>query len=174
LQAKLISQSNVISSRRRLSIFFTLVRFFSLFINSLTFLLSSLFDAVIRQTIEVKVHDEYAVPGSTAVFKCQLPAISKHLLRIVGWQEEPSGRQFSSSDVPSVNRSIVVLPTGELYLHSVGPALSRRRFRCKLQNLLTGELFTSATTGKLYLPGKQPSNHLRPTRQTSRIACDRS
>ena len=109
---------------------------------------------MIRQPIEIKVHDEYAMPGSTAVFKCQLPAIFKHLLRVVGWQEEPSGRQFSSTDLPIHNRSaVVVLPTGELYIQKVSSILARRRFRCKLHNLLTGELFLSSNAGKLYLPG---------------------
>lgn len=102
------------------------------------------------------MYDEFAVAGSTAVFKCQVPAAIKHLLRPIGWLEEPSGRQYSPLDPPAGNRSALVLPTGELYLQAAAAPMARRRYRCKLHNQLTGELITSTTAGKLILTGESP------------------
>lgn len=110
---------------------------------------------VVRQNFVMEVYDEFPVVGNTAVMRCHIPGFVKDYLTITGWIEEPTGRVIQPTGTIIGNHSsrYLMLQSGELYIRNVDSTFNHRTYKCRARNRLTGETFTSASTGKLIVTG---------------------
>ncbi|CAG2162952.1 unnamed protein product, partial [Oppiella nova] len=109
------------------------------------------FTSVVRQNFVIEVYDEFPVMGNTAVMRCHIPAFVRDYLTITAWIEEPTGRvvQPTGTIVGNQSSRYLMLQSGELYIRNVDSTFNHRTYKCRARNRLTGETFTSGSSGKL-------------------------
>ncbi|GAB6033034.1 Down syndrome cell adhesion molecule-like protein 1, variant 2 [Chamberlinius hualienensis] len=103
--------------------------------------------AVVMQTYEALVYDEFVIRGNIAVLKCHIPTFVADYVYVTSWRRGES--VIYPSDKAGAKYSI--MPTGELHISDVQDADANSSYRCFTKHRLTGEDRPSATSGRLFV-----------------------
>lgn len=97
--------------------------------------------------------------GGTGSFVCQISGYQKSIMQIMEWIEEPTGRTikpYKRGDNYDDNYLINIIQSNKywmsdniLYVQLTESTYQDRQYRCRVISLLTGQIFTSLTAGKL-------------------------
>lgn len=121
---------------------------------------------MVNQKYTVQVHDEYVMPGNTAVLKCQVincvnrmmqiqpirrtrnrencmiialqvPSYMSDFVMVTAWVQDTGMHLYPNTDIGG---KYTVLSNGELYINNASPSDAFKTYTCRTVNKLTGEL----------------------------------
>ncbi|RWS30178.1 hypothetical protein B4U80_01889 [Leptotrombidium deliense] len=101
-----------------------------------------------QQSIDVRVYDEFAIRGNTAVLRCQLPSYVSDYASIDSWIRN-DGFIVKFGTITDMDSRYLVFPSGELHIKSVRQEDSDYSFRCQIMDHLTAKITLSTTAGRL-------------------------
>ncbi|XP_049876722.1 Down syndrome cell adhesion molecule-like protein Dscam2 isoform X5 [Pectinophora gossypiella] len=104
---------------------------------------------------EVHVPDEYVMSGNAAVLRCVVPAHCVDRADTTDWLTEDDVSVFRYLDSKYQR-----LDDGSLYISAVSPGDRHSRFRCRVQDRLTGTIYTSQYFGHVIVT--EPKGGVRP------------
>nr|ASU04349.1 Dscam7 [Mesobuthus martensii] len=105
--------------------------------------------AVTPQTYDIVVYDNHVPLGNTGVLKCHIPALGSHILEHVGW--------LTDDGLTLLTQKEHAFRSGTLHVFNVERKDGERRYRCQVENRLTGEKILSSNWGRLKI-SESPAN----------------
>ncbi|KAM7293005.1 Down syndrome cell adhesion molecule homolog [Ixodes scapularis] len=104
---------------------------------------------VVHHVYKPQVYDEFVISGNVAVLRCSVPSFVREFVDFVSWHRDDGLAITRTSNRGKYS----VLPTGELYIRNAGPSDRLGSYHCKTKHRLTGEVVTSASSGRLIIQG---------------------
>ncbi|XP_023220992.1 Down syndrome cell adhesion molecule-like protein Dscam2 isoform X2 [Centruroides sculpturatus] len=105
--------------------------------------------AALMQDYEVQVYDQYAIYGTTTVFRCHVKSPIRDYIRVTEWKINDNLTITASETEPNVVDKYVAFPTGELHVHQVTHSDGHSKFKCKTVHKLTGDRKISKAGGRI-------------------------
>ncbi|XP_022258107.1 Down syndrome cell adhesion molecule-like protein Dscam2 [Limulus polyphemus] len=115
--------------------------------------------AVVPELYQVGVFDSFVTTGNTAVIRCHVPTGTRHYVTVSAWLSDDRHAILPTAD-PNFGKKYLAFPTGELHIHNVQDIDEKRRYKCQVKNILTGEKTESLSWAKLVLT--KPSSTFPP------------
>ncbi|XP_063871341.1 cell adhesion molecule Dscam1-like [Scylla paramamosain] len=104
--------------------------------------------AVVPQSYECEVNNEYVIRGNSAILKCNIPSYVADFVSVQAWVDGEGGVYYPST---SYDGKYLVLPSGELHIRSVSSEDGFKSYKCRTVHRLTQETRLSATAGRLVI-----------------------
>nr|AGL39311.1 Down syndrome cell adhension molecule [Eriocheir sinensis] len=104
--------------------------------------------AVVPQSYECEVNNEYVIRGNSAILKCNIPSYVADFVNVQAWVDGEGGVYYPSA---SYDGKYLVLPSGELHIRSVSSEDGFKSYKCRTVHRLTQETRLSATAGRLVI-----------------------
>ncbi|OQR66701.1 hypothetical protein BIW11_13978, partial [Tropilaelaps mercedesae] len=110
--------------------------------------------SVLKMPVEVSVTDSIANLGGTAVLRCLVhPPAMRQMVNITGWSTDDDMTIVPSNAKSFSTPRYQAFLNGLLLISGVTRADERRRFRCVVENSITGEKMESQAWGKVIVTG---------------------
>ncbi|XP_064480703.1 cell adhesion molecule DSCAM-like isoform X2 [Ornithodoros turicata] len=100
---------------------------------------------VLDERVLVRVVDDIAVRGNTAVLRCNVHQSQAPYTAFDGWIRDDG---FTISRPSYNDERYTVLHTGELLVHRTNMADTERTYRCRVRHTLSGDAATSSNTAR--------------------------
>ncbi|GAB6032243.1 Down syndrome cell adhesion molecule-like protein 1 [Chamberlinius hualienensis] len=107
-------------------------------------------NGVVIQQQDIQVYDIYVFEKNTAVFHCHIPAIYKNYFHVIDWIRNEN-LLIRPSTENSANSKFTMMPNGDLHIYNVSMEEYGSKYKCKVQNALTGAVQMSSGTGTLFV-----------------------
>ncbi|XP_076334013.1 cell adhesion molecule Dscam1-like isoform X3 [Tachypleus tridentatus] len=99
----------------------------------------------------IRVYDKTVVMGTTAVLNCYVPSFVSSYVHVTSWNIDDNVRSSAVSPFSPAGEKYVLYTNGDLHIHQVSPEDTRKTYRCKTKNLLTGEVRTSDNIARIII-----------------------
>ncbi|CAM1318980.1 Uncharacterised protein g7083 [Pycnogonum litorale] len=122
--------------------------------------------AVVLQTYQTQVYDEYVIEGNTAVFTCNMPSFVTDYVQVVAWIREDS---YTIGADEQLGSRYSVQIDGKLHIRNVLVSENNRAYWCRTRHRLTAETQLSTSSGHLYVRDSESSMGPRITHYLPKI-----
>ncbi|XP_069938509.1 cell adhesion molecule Dscam2-like [Cherax quadricarinatus] len=112
--------------------------------------------AVVRQSYEVQVYDEYVISGNTAVLNCRIPPYVKEYVKVVAWVQDDA---YVIQPGLESGGKYMILHDGSLHIYRADPSDGYRSYRCRANHTLTGDI-TESSVGRVIIT--EPHGNVAP------------
>ncbi|XP_025832144.1 Down syndrome cell adhesion molecule-like protein Dscam2 isoform X2 [Agrilus planipennis] len=113
--------------------------------------------AVVKQSYDVQVYDEYVISGNTAVLKCKIPSYVAEYVMVTSWIQDGTNNIYPNTDIGG---KYIVLGNGDLYISNAGPSDGYKNYACRTVHRLTGEIQLSTYPGRVIIT--EPKGSVQP------------